>query len=93
MPTLGLCNRMRSIDSAIALTEEFNFELIVIWVKNRNCKAAFYDLFQHSSYFKVIEIDSIDSVKKKIISIPQSKKIVNFNSIRNNTLFNYQKEV
>lgn len=66
---------MRSIDSAITLTEEFNFELIVIWVKNRNCKAAFYDLFQHSSYFKVIEIDSIDSVKKKSFLFPRVKKL------------------
>ena len=104
LPVLGLCNRMRSIDSAIALAEEFNFELVVFWVNNRDCKAAFHELFQHSSHFKVIEIDATNSVLKKdlflfarienmLISISIRIKLFLINSKKYDYILSFEKQM
>lgn len=52
VPLEGLCNRMRAIDSAIALADDLNEPLEVYWVKDNGMKHNFYDLFepiQHNS--------------------------------------------
>lgn len=45
-PTGGLCNRMRAIDSAIALCKDIQRDLEIKWVRNKGLNARFSDLFQ-----------------------------------------------
>lgn len=44
-PREGLCNRMRAVDSAIALAEKFDKKLNVIWLLTYECNCKFQDLF------------------------------------------------
>lgn len=44
-PEGGLSNRLRAIDSAIALAEKHEMKLHVIWERNRDCNCKFRDLF------------------------------------------------
>lgn len=45
-PTGGLCNRMRALDAAIALSKDLGQSLEVKWVRNKGLNARFSDLFQ-----------------------------------------------
>ena len=44
-PRGGLGNRMRAVDSAIALAEKLDKKLNVIWLLNSECNCKFQDLF------------------------------------------------
>lgn len=44
-PSGGLCNRMRSIESALNLCEKYNVDLTVLWIKNQNLNCDFESLF------------------------------------------------
>lgn len=46
IPNAGLCNRMRAIDSAIALSEELDNKLQIYWEKNSGLNCGFHDLFE-----------------------------------------------
>ena len=46
VPVGGLANRMRAIDSAIALAQDTNHELQIIWFKDQGLNCSFCDLFQ-----------------------------------------------
>lgn len=46
VPNAGLCNRMRAIDSAIALSQELDRKLRVFWVKDAGLNCGFHDLFK-----------------------------------------------
>lgn len=46
VPDGGLCNRMRAIDSCIALSEEIKQPLTVYWMKNAMLNCGFHDLFE-----------------------------------------------
>ena len=46
VPVGGLANRMRAIDSAIALAQDANHELQIIWFKDQGLNCSFCDLFQ-----------------------------------------------
>lgn len=46
VPHGGLCNRMRAMDSAIALSKESNNPLTVYWIKDGGCNCGFHDLFE-----------------------------------------------
>lgn len=50
----GLCNRMRALDSAIALSEKLKVKLIVYWILNSNCNCAFDKLFKPIKEVEVI---------------------------------------
>lgn len=61
----GLGNRMRAIDSAVALSQYFNAKLTIIWEKHLtelNC--SYSDLFEPSTYFEVIETVSSNFLKR-----------------------------
>lgn len=45
-PLAGLCNRMRSLDSALALAQVIGHELHVIWDLNRELNCRFEQLFE-----------------------------------------------
>jgi hypothetical protein len=46
VPVGGLANRMRAIDSAIALAREINSELRIVWFKDQGLNCRFDELFQ-----------------------------------------------
>lgn len=58
-PVGGLCNRMRSIDSAIALCKAYQRDLTVFWTRDVSLNASFADLFtlatDHSITVKVVD--------------------------------------
>jgi hypothetical protein len=45
-PVGGLCNRMRAIESTVALCEENNCSLTVFWIKNKDLNCSFKLLFK-----------------------------------------------
>lgn len=42
----GLCNRMRSIDSALVISEKYNMNLTVLWAMDHTLNCSFYELFE-----------------------------------------------
>ena len=57
-PIGGLCNRMRSINSARILAEKRGEKLTVIWFNNHELGADFEDIFEKTDAFKIINISS-----------------------------------
>ena len=57
IPTGGLCNRMRSIATAIAIAQKYDCPISIKWNNNNGLKANFNDLFENISIpnVKVIE--------------------------------------
>lgn len=56
-PRYGLCNRMQTIDSALALARKLDSTICVIWVRNADCNCRFRDLFDLASFpCRVIEL-------------------------------------
>ena len=53
-PFGGLGNRMRAVASAYVLASQAGRPLDVIWIKKSNLNAAFGDLFEPASRFRVI---------------------------------------
>lgn len=45
-PKGGLCNRMRAIDSAVALARDIDHPLKLIWNRDKACGAKFHDIFE-----------------------------------------------
>lgn len=44
-PLFGLCNRMQTLDSAIKFSQQNQFPLQIVWVRNRDLNCRFDDLF------------------------------------------------
>lgn len=61
-PVGGLCNRMRSIDSALRLCEKHNRDLTILWVKDQTLNCSFNKIFCTPTNTK-IKIDIIDCPK------------------------------
>lgn len=55
-PIFGLANRMRAIDSAIALAAHFEQPLKIVWVKNHTLNCAFHELFEPIGGVQVQEL-------------------------------------
>lgn len=58
-PQAGLCNRMRSIESAYQIALELNTKLCIIWLCNADCKAKFSELYEKISGVELIEIPAL----------------------------------
>jgi hypothetical protein len=58
LATDGLCNRMRTIDSAITLAGKLNRSLHVLWVRNGLLNSSFNKLFNSIDELTVIESSS-----------------------------------
>lgn len=58
-PQAGLANRMRSLDSAIKLAQDFNKELVIYWVKTPDFNCSFHELFERTDQYKIIESSSV----------------------------------
>jgi hypothetical protein len=62
----GLCNRMREIDSALALARAANKGLRVYWLKNKNLDCPYGQLFAPIPGVRIIDIET--SRKKAFLS-------------------------
>jgi hypothetical protein len=54
-PQAGLGNRLRALDSAVHLSRKLDIPLTIKWVRNKDCNCAFFDLFELTDSFNVIE--------------------------------------
>lgn len=52
----GLANRIRVMESGLALSKKINAQLIVVWESNKDLNARFVDLFETTSSFTVIDL-------------------------------------
>ncbi|MCB9170907.1 MAG: hypothetical protein H6594_11205 [Flavobacteriales bacterium] len=55
VPMAGLCNRMRVIDSAIALSERLGWPVRVHWMPNTDLNCRFRDLFLRIEGVRIVE--------------------------------------
>ena len=58
-PIGGLCNRLRSMASAIQLSQDIDKPLIVYWVKARGLNSKFYELFKPINNIEIIETNNL----------------------------------
>ncbi len=56
-PGGGLANRMRVIDSCVALGEDLGIKLKVIWNSNSELNCPFYSLFKSTDHFEVVGLN------------------------------------
>ena len=62
-PIAGLCNRMRAIGSAIALSRSLGRELVVLWEANKNINCSFSEIFIPPISFTLIDINLNKNLK------------------------------
>lgn len=58
VPTAGLCNRLNAILCAIRLQEELDWDITILWDKNKDCYAQFNDLFEPIEGIKVLPLEN-----------------------------------
>jgi hypothetical protein len=54
----GLCNRMREIDCALALSRATNKRLKVYWLKNKNLNCPYEQLFEPIENVRIVDIEA-----------------------------------
>jgi hypothetical protein len=96
IPECGLCNRIRVIDSAISLADDWGVKLVVFWKLNDDLNASFYDLFEpiytKCGQVKIIEIDNasydLDILKLHFRGFNYFSRpvYINMDDISNNTI-------
>jgi hypothetical protein len=72
-PVGGLCNRMRAIDSSVALAEKLGKRLVVFWGRDLWLNCRYCDLFKPSPNFDVIEEKQWAGKKALFPYLPGSK--------------------
>jgi hypothetical protein len=91
----GLCNRLRSIDSAIILSKSINKRLVVIWENNAELGAHFDDLFEPIPNVEFLPTEPKDFKKYKINTLLNKipRKYYSISPlIRNNEVKQYFKD-
>lgn len=68
-PVGGLCNRMRSINSARILAKKRGEKLTVIWFVNHELGCPFERIFEPTDHFKVINIKSKWDIRKMFLQL------------------------
>lgn len=56
-PNGGLCNRLRMIDSGIVLSRDIRQPLKVLWMLTPELNCSYYDLFEDSEQFQVVDTE------------------------------------
>lgn len=77
-PYGGLGNRLRSLDSAVALAECTGKDLKVIWDRNEEFNCAFSRLFEETPVFDIKEISSSyfpRKIKEKLLLLAHKLKV------------------
>ena len=77
-PYGGLCNRMRTVASAIEMGKKFNTKVTIFWTKRRSFNCHFYSLFEPIDNVEVVKINPYFSfirnkIKKKAICFYDEK--------------------
>lgn len=62
-PVSGLCNRMRAIGSAIALSRSLGKELVVFWEANKEINCSFREIFIPPKSFTLVDINLNDNLQ------------------------------
>jgi len=57
-PFAGLGNRLRALDSAVALARQGNTSIELVWNRNKECNASFTKLFQVPDFITIKEIST-----------------------------------
>jgi len=73
VPVGGLGNRMRAIDSAIALAREVNSELRIVWYKDKGLNCHFDELFQKLPFDNNITLKEASFLDLLIYDRPRKK--------------------
>lgn len=68
-PSGGLCNRMRVVNSAVALHNLSGSEVEVFWTKNHLLNCSFSKLFKPLDHVKIRE----EPIKKRVLILPPHK--------------------
>ena len=68
-PTGGLCNRMRAVDSAMALAVHLNRSLHVVWVMNDKLNCRFDDLFSVPSGIRISHMKSSGRISRNLLRV------------------------
>jgi hypothetical protein len=73
-PIGGLCNRMRVIDSAIALARKTNSNVHIMWQMNADLNCRFEELWDISpNISKITQVDTSDLINRAIEKIYRTK--------------------
>lgn len=64
-PGGGLCNRLRTVNSAYFLSRKLGQELTVLWKLNKELNCPYEQLFQPSQEFEVINFKASFNIKRK----------------------------
>lgn len=87
-PIGGLCNRLRSISSAIQLSKDLQKPLIIYWTKARGLNCHFRDLFKPIDEINIIETNNLSILLKhgvyRGLSIPSLTKTLYKCDYKNN---------
>lgn len=69
LPVAGLCNRMRAVDSAIALCAENNSRLKVVWACDNQLACPFHALFKPVACdnVEIVDVESFPAIYKLIL--------------------------
>lgn len=80
-PVGGLCNRMRTVDTAATLVEKLEKRLVVFWGRDIYLNCRYCDLFKASTYFDVIEENQWLGRKALFPYLPGSTPSSSFRSL------------
>ncbi|MEQ9443833.1 MAG: hypothetical protein RIG62_32635 [Cyclobacteriaceae bacterium] len=74
IPNAGLCNRMRAIDSTIALSQEIGAPLRIYWKQNDVLNCRFHDLFEPipEALANIIEVQKVPVFFRNVENIRQA---------------------
>lgn len=75
-PQGGLCNRLRTLGAALALSRKINVPLRLIWERNSKLNCTFRRLFQVSDSFSLSEVTCNDNVPPIVKRIRNLREIL-----------------
>ncbi|MCI5480554.1 MAG: hypothetical protein MR416_05160 [Lachnospiraceae bacterium] len=84
-PSGGLCNRIRSINSAMTLAKKKGLPLKVLWLNAPELNCPFESLFQPTKEFELINIYSLKSPKKLFLQFTAKQRFNNEDILNNKT--------
>ena len=84
-PSGGLCNRIRSINSAATLARKKGVPLKVLWLNAPELNCPFEELFIPTDEFELINIHSLNNPKKLFLQLTARQRFNNEDILKNKT--------
>ncbi len=84
-PSGGLCNRIRSINSAWTLARRKRVPLKVLWLNAPELNCPFEQLFRPTGEFEVVNIDSLRSPRKLFLQFSARQRLNNEDILNHKT--------